>query len=84
MGSVYEASDRWAEAASVYARAGRLDNYAVSAGATASAIRAYIHAGQPSDALGLADELALRAPDFALPQFLQAQVDELRMTATPN
>ena len=84
MGSVYEASDRWAEAASVYAQAGQLEDYALSAGATASAIRAYIHAGQPSAALGLADELARRAPDFALPEFLQARVDELRVAANSN
>ena len=84
MGSVYEDSGRWSEAAEAYAKAGALKAYAIHAGATAAAIRAYIHAGEPTAALGAADELARSDPDFTLPQFLQAQVDELRLAAALN
>lgn len=84
MGSVYEAEGRWSEAAGAYAKAGGLKSYAIHAGAMASAIRAYIHAGEPTAALGAADELARTEPDFVLPQFLQAQIDELRLATALN
>jgi len=82
LGSVYEANDQWTEAADVYAKAGALKGYAIRAGASASAIRAYVHAGQPSAALALADQLQASAPDFVLSESLQAEVAELRFAAT--
>ena len=78
MGSVYEAEGRWSEAAAVYTKAGGLRSYALHAGAMAAAIRAYIHAGEPTAALGAADELARTEADYLLPGSLQAQVEELR------
>ena len=84
MGSVYEEDGRWSEAAEAYANAGALKTYAIHAGAMAAAIRAYIHAGETTAALGAAEELARTEPDFTLPQFLQAQVDELRLSAALN
>ncbi len=84
LGSVYEESGSWAEAAAVYAKAGALTRYAIHAGATASAIRAYIRSGEPSSALELADELGRTEPDFQLPEFLQAQIDELRFITVQN
>ena len=81
LGSVYEADGQWAEAAEVYAKAGALKGYAIRAGASASAIRSYIHAGQPSAALGLADQLQASAPGFVLAESLQAEVAELRYAA---
>jgi tetratricopeptide (TPR) repeat protein len=84
MGSVYEETGRWSEAADAYAEAGALTGYAIHAGATAAAIRAHIHAGEPTAALAAAEELARSEPDFVLPQFLRAQLDELRVASVPN
>ncbi|MCS5638541.1 MAG: hypothetical protein NZ990_18660 [Myxococcota bacterium] len=81
LGSVYEQEQQWPSAATAYANAGATANYAIRGDAMAGAIRAYIHAGEPSAALAQADELARTAPDFVLPGFLQAQVDELRSVA---
>ncbi len=84
MGSAYEQSEQWAEAAAAYAMAGALQRYALRAGAQADAIRAYIHAGETSTALGAADVLARAEPDFALPEFLQSRLDELRIAAVSD
>ena len=82
LGSVYEQTEQWSEAAKAYAQAGSTANYALHAGDRAAAIRAYIHAGETSAALGMADELARSEPTYSLPNFLQAQVDELRAAGT--
>ena len=81
LGSAYEDDGQWADAAEVYAKAGGLKGYAIHAGATAAAIRAYIHAGQPSAALALADQLQADEPDFVLTESLRAEVAELRFAA---
>jgi tetratricopeptide (TPR) repeat protein len=84
LGSVYEQDQQWSSAASAYANAGATADYAIRGDAMAGAIRAYIHAGEPSAALAQADKLARAEPDFALPGFLQAQVDELRSVAAQD
>ncbi|HIL02530.1 MAG TPA: hypothetical protein EYG06_10605 [Myxococcales bacterium] len=84
LGSVYEQAEQWAEAANAYTQASTTANYALQAGDRAAAIRAYIHAGEPSAALGMADELVRSEPNFTLPKFLQAQLDELRVGTTSD
>jgi len=81
LGSVYEQDEQWPSAAIAYANAGSTPNYAIRGDAIASAIRAYIHAGEPSAALSLADELARTEADYMLSGSLQAQVEELRSAA---
>ena len=84
LGSVYEQTEQWAEAANAYTQASTTANYALQSGDRAAAIRAYIHAGEPSAALGMADELVRSEPNFTLPKFLQAQLDELRVGTTSD
>jgi len=84
MGSAYEQAQQWEAAAEAYAKAGELQNYALHAGAQADAIRAYIHAGETRAALSAAEALGRAQPDFSLPEFLQAQLDELRIAAVNN
>ena len=81
LGSVYEQDAQWPSAAIAYGNAGSTPNYAIRGDAMASAIRAYIHAGEPSAALSVADELARAESDYVLPGSLQAQIDELRSAA---
>jgi len=84
LGSVYEQQEQWSDAAAAYANAGSTPNYAIRGDAMASAIRAYIHAGEADAALSMANELARTESDYILPGALQARLDELRSAGSLN
>jgi predicted negative regulator of RcsB-dependent stress response len=83
IGQAYEDDARWLEAAESYARAGAVEGYPLRHWALAEAARCLQQAGEIERARELALQLAIDAPELALPQHLSALLAELRQLPTP-